>query len=245
MRLDLRNTNNPGKELYAGICISAQVLNDIESKQTFLNQYVAYECDGYYILADGLEKTTPTATLFNYIDTIRKLQHYSGRPVIAGRINVGLGLVLISLGLSAFSMGVSRFESFSEDMYKETQEPYNLYERYFFPQLLTTVSVERKNPTKLSAINDVIGNCQCQACHGKAVFEVIKNHNAKLHFLLLLNNEINHIRSISSLRERSDYMLERIQIAENTFKRLKGVFTPQDFNYLYNWREIINEFRKE
>lgn len=108
-----------------------------------------------------------------------RLQHYSGRPVIAGRINVGLGLVLLSLGLSAFSMGVSRFESFSEDMYKETQDPYNLYERYFFPQLLTTVSVERKNPTKLSAINDVIGNCQCQACHGKAVFEVKKKPQRK------------------------------------------------------------------
>lgn len=51
--------------------------------------------------ADGIDKNTTPVTLYHYIDALLKLQRFTGRPVIAGRLN-SLGLGLISLGLAGF-----------------------------------------------------------------------------------------------------------------------------------------------
>ncbi|WP_315817378.1 hypothetical protein [Paraflavitalea speifideaquila] len=131
-----------GKKLYAGICINSSSLTDNQNKNDLLNYYSAQECDGYIVYADGIDKNTSAVVLYHYIDTLLKLQRFTGRPVIAGRVS-SLGLGLISLGLSGFSSGAARFESFSEELHKDAAAGYNLYERYYFPELLGTVSIEK------------------------------------------------------------------------------------------------------
>ena len=75
------------KKLYAGICINASSLLNEQYKNDLLTYYSAHDCDGYIVYADGIDKTTTPTTLIHYIDTIRKLQHFTGRPVIAGRMS--------------------------------------------------------------------------------------------------------------------------------------------------------------
>jgi len=239
--IDYRDKNVPDKEIYAGICLNGESLNDPLNKKFILNHFSAFECDGYLVFVDGIERNTSQATLYNYLDTLIKLQESAGKPVIAIRINIGLGLGILCTGVSAFSMGTSRFESFTENLYKEPSEPYNLYERYYFPDLLSTIPIERKNPTKLDAINDVIGPCQCSYCKGKPVVEVIKNHNSKLHFLHMVNKELQSIIDLPDSTSRLNYFLERISIAKKTYRRLVGVFTPQDYTYLDNWEKVFGE----
>jgi serine/threonine-protein kinase len=239
--IDYRNEKAPDKEIYAGICLNGESLNDPLNKRTVLNHFSAFECDGYLFFVDGIERDTSQATLYNYLDTLIKLQASTGKPVIAVRINIGLGLGILCTGVSAFSMGTSRFESFTENLYKEPSEPYNLYERYYFPNLLSTIAIERKNPTKLAAINDTIGPCQCSYCKGKSAIEVIKNHNSKLHFLHMVNKELQNIIDLPDLKSRLNYFLERIDTAKKTYRQLTGVFTSQDSTYLNNWEKVFND----
>ncbi len=242
--IDYRNKKTNNKEIYAGICLNGESLNDPLNKRAVLNQYSAFECDGYLVFVDGIERDTSQATLYNYLDTLIKLQSNTGKPVIAARVNIGLGLGILCTGVTAFSMGTSRFESFSENLYKEPSEPYNLYERYYFPNLLSTVAVERKKPIKLAAINDKIGTCQCPYCNGKPVMEIIKNKNSKLHFLHLVNQDIETIKALPDVKSKLSYFLDRIGIAKNTYKQLTGVFTSQNAVYLNNWEEVFKAILK-
>ena len=242
--IDYRNEKAPNKEIYAGICLNGESLNDPLSKRTVLNNFSAFECDGYLFFVDGIERDTSQVTLYNYLDTLIKLQVNTSKPVIAVRVNIGLGLGILCTGVSAFSMGISRFESFTENLYKELSQPYNLYERYYFPDLLSTIAVERKNPTKLAAINDVIGTCQCNYCRGKSVIEVIKNLNSKLHFLHMVNKEVQTLKTLPDVKSRLDYFLRRISKAKEMHKKLTGVFTPQDTAYLNNWEKVFSELLK-
>lgn len=239
--IDYRNEKAPDKEIYAGICLNGESLNDPLNKRIVLNHFSTFECDGYLFFVDGIERNTSQITLFNYLDTLIQLQENTSKPVIAVRVNIGLGLGILCTGVSAFSMGTSRFESFTENLYKEPSEPYNLYERYYFPSLLTTIAVERKNPTKLAAINDVIGACQCNYCKGKSVIEVIKNPNSKLHFLHMVNKDVQIIRTLTDVKSRLNYFIERISIAKKMYEKLTGVFTSQDAIYLNNWEKVFNE----
>lgn len=232
------------KEILAGVCLNAESLNDYENRRSILNHYSSFDCDGYVLFVDGIDKKTPISTHLNYIETLLDLQKSTGKPVIAARINVGLGLGLLSLGLSGFSMGASRFESFSEDLYKEPAEPYNLYERYYLPELLTTIPIERANPTRLVAIRTQIGGCNCPYCSDKSAFQIISNKNSKLHFLHHIHQEVNTIAKLDSQKAGIAYYKNRIKSALEISKKLSGIFTSQNLIYLRNWETTFSEIEK-
>ncbi len=160
--------------LYAGICINSESLLDQTFKEDFLNIFSSLACDGYLIYIDNISIKTNSVTLFHYIKTLTTLQKYTKKPVIAGRVSPGIGLGLISAGISGFSTGTARFESFSEDLYKEATDAYNMYERYYFHELLDTIAIQRKNPVKLKQIFDTLGYCDCHYCSGKTYIDIIK-----------------------------------------------------------------------
>lgn len=227
------------KKLYAGICINSSSLTDQQYKNDLLNYYSAHECDGYIVYADGIDKTTTSVTLFHYIDTLLKLQHFTGRPIIAGRLN-SLGLGLLCLGISGFSSGAARFESFSEELHKDASAPYNLYERYYFPELLGTVPIERRLPTRLNQISNVLGACQCDYCKGKTADEVIKAHNNKLHFLHAIYTEVETIKTVSN---KHAYFLQRINQAIYNYQRLTSVYKRDDYKHLLVWKDVFEKIR--
>ncbi len=227
------------KKLYAGICINASSLTNEQYKNDLLNYYSAHECDGYIVYADGIDKTTSVVTLIHYIDTIRKLQHFTGRPVIAGRLS-SLGLGLLCLGITGFSSGAARFESFSEDLHKDASAPYNLYERYYFPELLGTVPIQRSLPTRLNQISNVLGACQCEYCIGKTADEVIKAQSNKLHFLNAIHNEVETIKNTTN---KHAYFLQRINQAISNYQKLTAVYKRDDYKHLLVWKEVFKNIK--
>lgn len=227
------------KKLYAGICINSGSLTDKQYKSDLLNYYSAHECDGYIVYADGIDKDATDVVLYHYIDTLLKLQRFTGRPVIAGRLN-SLGLGLISLGISGFSSGAARFESFSEELHKDAGAGYNLYERYYFPELLGTVAIEKKTPTRLKQISNVLGACTCPFCNGKSADDVIKAQNNKLHYLYSLNREVETIKSAAN---KHDYFLKRIETAISNYQRLTAVYKRDDYKHLFNWKKVFENIK--
>lgn len=227
------------KKLYAGICINSSSLTNQQYKNDLLNYYSAHDCDGYIIYADGIDRDSSAVVLYHYIDTLLKLQRHTGRPVIAGRLN-SLGLGLISLGLVGFSAGAARFESFSEDMHKEAGQGYNLYERYYFPELLGTVSIEKKKPTRLNQISNVLGSCQCRYCNGKSAEDVINAQNNKLHYIYSVTNEVETIKNTAN---KHAYFLQRINQAISNYQRLTAVYKRDDYKHLLVWKEVFENIK--
>ncbi|HET9057376.1 MAG TPA: serine/threonine-protein kinase [Chitinophagaceae bacterium] len=227
------------KKLYAGICINSSSLTDNQYKSDLLNYYSAHECDGYIVYADGIDKDATDVVIYHYVDTLLRLQRFTGRPVIAGRLN-SLGLGLISLGLSGFSSGAARFESFSEELHKEAGAGYNLYERYYFPELLGTVPIEKKTPTRLNQISNVLGACTCPFCNGKPAEDVIKAQNNKLHYLYSMNREVEIIKNTSNAHE---YFLKRIDAAIYNYQRLTAVYKRDDYKHLFNWKKVFENIK--
>jgi serine/threonine-protein kinase len=227
------------KKLYGGICINSSSLTNTQYKNDLLNYYSAHECDGYIVYADGIDKQTTPVVLFNYIDTLLKLQRFTGRPVIAGRL-CSLGLGFISLGLAGFSAGAARFESFSEELHKDAQAGFNLYERYYFPELLGTVSIEKKRPTRLNQISNILGSCQCKYCKGKSAEDVINAQNNKLHYLLAVTNEVETIKNTTDKRS---YFLNRINQAISNYQKLTAVYKKDEYRHLFVWKEVFENIK--
>ncbi len=227
------------KKLYAGICINSSSLTNQQYKNDLLNYYSAHECDGYIVYADGIDRDSSSVVLFHYIDTLLKLQRFTGRPVIAGRLN-SLGLGLISLGLVGFSAGAARFESFSEEMHKDAGAGYNLYERYYFPELLGTVSIEKKKPTRLNQISNVLGACQCRYCNGKSAEDVINAQNNKLHYIYSVNKEVDTIKNVA---DKHAYFLQRINRAIGNYQKLTAVYKRDDYKHLLVWKEVFENIK--
>ncbi|NOR85725.1 protein kinase [archaeon] len=240
--VDYKNSINDYKELplFAGICINSESLLDQTFKADFLNIFSALDCDGYLIYVDNISNATNVTSLYHYIDTLVNLQTFTKKPVIAGRVSPGLGLGLISAGISGFSTGTARFESFYEDLYKEATDAYNMYERYYFPELLGTIAILRKNPVKLKQIFDAIGYCNCHYCNGKQYIDIIKAPNNKLHFLENIHKEIENVRKLPK-EDRISYFIERIETAIFNYELLSNVFKSSDYAHLRNWKNIFVE----
>ena len=243
--IDYKNSNSELNDLplYAGICINSESLLDPIFKEDFLNIFSSLACDGYLIYVDNISNETNSTSLFHYITTLTTLQRFAQKPVIAGRVSPGVGLGLISAGISCFSTGTARFERFSEDLYKEVPDAYNMFERYYFPELLGTIAINRKTPVKLKQIFDTLGYCNCNYCSGKTYVDIIKAPNNKLHFLENIHKEIDFLKGIEQ-QERIMYFLKRIDVATKNYKKLTGIFKPSDYVHLQNWKSVFEELSK-
>ena len=243
--IDYKNSNPDYMDipLYAGICINSESLLDQTFKEDFLNIFSSLGCNGYLIYVDNISNETNSTLLFHYINTLTTLQIFTKKPVIAGRVSPGIGLGLISAGISGFSTGTARFESFYEDLYKEVTDAYNMFERYYFPELLGTIAINRKTPVKLNQIFETLGYCNCNYCSGKSYIDIIKAPNNKLHFLENIYKEIDTLKEIDK-NDRIPYFLQRIENANANYNKLRSIFKQSDYSHLLNWKSVFEELNK-
>jgi eukaryotic-like serine/threonine-protein kinase len=231
-----------GKNLFAGVCLLADSLLDDGYRRDLLNTFSALDCDGYFIYVDRIDNTTSPTVLFHYINTFLELKRVTNRPIIAGRVNA-LGIGLLAAGFTAYTSGAARFDSFYEGLYKEETEAFNMYERYYFPELLNIIGIERKNPVKHTAIANIIGNCNCRYCINKDVSQIMDSKNNKLHFIESIKIEVEIINNLKA-ENRIDYFLQRIDKSILNYARLKTVFKPESYQYLLNWKDVFTELKK-
>lgn len=244
----LKSINYQGK-LVGGFCIKTDILTTKTERDYFLNVLTALECDVYWIYVDCIDNSTNFSQLYNYATTLLDLQKSTNKPVIAGRIGA-FGLVLLAYGLYAFESGTSRFETFYEDLYnKDEGDPYNMYVRYYMPELLANVAIERKNPTKIIQLlatktGQDIG-CTCPYCKEQNPANLAIDNLTRKHFLYRRNEEIAKLRSFTNIHERVAYMEERIENAIKHYKSLKPIFKDEDSRFLKIWLDVIKKLNEE
>lgn len=233
--------------LIGGFCIKTDILTNKTEREYFLNVLSGLNCDMYWIYVDCINENSNAAQLYNYATALLDLQKATNKPVIAGRIG-SFGLVLLSFGLYAFESGTSRFESFYEDLYKAASDPFNMYVRYYMPELLANVAIERKNPVKIvQLLHSKIGKdiaCQCPYCDGVSPELLLADALTRKHFLYRRNMEIQELRNMQTVNERVEYMKKRIDVAINYYKNLKPIFKDDDYRYLKTWKEVIAKLQK-
>ncbi len=240
--------NKINKKLVMGVCVKKDILTTASEREYLLNVLTSLPADMYIIYVDTIDYNSNISEIYNYMLTLLKLQKFSNKPVIAGRINSAFGLVLLSLGLYAFESGASRFESYYEELYSERNNPYNMYVTYYIPELLKVISISRKDPSKLVGIFDSnIGDalkCNCPYCKGKKIEEILQEKNCRLHFLYNRNKEIENIRKLEK-KERIDYMIQYIENAITYYQKLSPVFKTNDWEYLKKLQKIVPDLIKD
>lgn len=229
-------------KLVGGFCIKADILTNKTEREYFLNVLSGLNCDMYWIYVDCINENSNAAQLYNYSTALLDLQHSTNKPVIAGRIG-SFGLVLLAFGLYAFESGTARFESFYEDLYKDVSDPYNLYVRYYMPELLANVAIERKNPSRIiQLLHSETGEniaCHCPYCDNLNPELLVVDKLTKKHFLYRRNEEILKLRTLPAIDERVSYIKGRVEKAIGYYKNLKPIFKDDDYKFLKTWMEVI------
>ncbi len=245
---DYLKSINCQKPLVGGFCIKTDILTTKSEREYFLNVISALPCDMYWIYVDCIDNNSNPAQLYHYARTLLALQKTTNKPVIAGRIG-SFGLVLLAFGLFGFESGASRFESFYEDLYKNSSDNYNLYLNYYFPDLMRNVPIERKNPAKiirlLSSNTGHNISCNCPYCVDKRPEELVNEQLSKKHFLYKRQEEINVLRSFKSISDRVNYIETRIQKAFDYHQALKPIFKADEYSHFKTWQTVIQELKKE
>lgn len=234
-------------KLVAGFCIKADILTNKTEREYFLNVLSGLDCDVYWIYVDCISENSNAAQLYNYATALLDLQKSTNRPVIAGRIGA-FGLVLLAFGLYAFESGTSRFESFYEDLYKEANDSFNMYVRYYMPELLANVAVDRKNPVRIvQLLHSKVGKditCHCPYCNDVSPELLLADGLTRKHFLYRRNEEIEKLRNMSTVDKRVEYIKERIESAIEYYKNLKPIFKDDDYRFLKTWTEVIAKLQE-
>ena len=229
-------------KLIGGFCIKADILTNKTEREYFLNVLSSLNCDMYWVYVDCISENSNAAQLYNYATALLDLQKSTNKPVIAGRIGA-FGLVLLAFGLYAFESGTSRFESSYEDLYKDTSDPFNMYVRYYMPELLANVAVERKNPVRIvQLLHSKIGKditCHCPYCDGVKPELLVADGLTRKHFLYRRNEEVQKLRSMHTIDERVEYIKNVIDNAIVYYKNLKPIFKDDDYKFLKTWMEVI------
>lgn len=207
-------------ETYAMICINLN--NLIYERERLLAYYVNLNIDKYVVQISDM-KSLNVQNLSTYVDFIEQLQVSTGKDVIALKVPIALGLYLISIGIHGFSCGISNLEFFDENYIKDDSEAYNLYAKYYFPELLSLMSYNRQEAYSLENIYNKFGKCNCEYCKGRNFVEIAaeKDLTIKLHFLYQIEKEVENLNKIIDKKEKECYYLNRIEKANNNFEQLK------------------------
>lgn len=233
-------------KLFAGVAIKSSMLNNERSRNYFIDALSNLACDGYIISVDKIDNDTNSSDLYNYVTTLLKLQECTNKPVIAGRVNC-IGLGLLAHGLYGFSSGASYFDSFYEGLLRDEGLGYNMYFKYYIPELMLYVPILRKDPNKLKNIlTNPAGRgliCTCPFCKGN-ITEVVEDKTAKLHFLYRRNEEINELRSLKP-KERVEWFDQKLNKAEELYRALSTIFKNNDYSYIREWKAVFGKIKGE
>ncbi len=122
-----------------------------------------------------------------------------------------------------------------------------MYVRYYFPELLNNVAIERKNPTKIiQLLESKIGKniaCTCPYCVGQNPAVLVNDGLTRKHFLYRRNEEINKLRSFKNINDKIEYYEEIIKNALNYYNKLKPIFKDDDYRFLKTWQEVIQKLK--
>ncbi|MDD4436532.1 MAG: hypothetical protein PHS04_00645 [Tissierellia bacterium] len=199
-----------GKEKYAMISIGLGHLVFQASK--ILSYYVHADVDGFIVQVSDMRHLNEQS-LKSYIDFMINLQKYTNKPAIALKVPISLGLSLIGKGIHGFSLGLASIDYFDEQYIKEEKDSFNLYSRFYFPQVLSFLSYPKKDTFAFEKIYNYFDGCNCQWCKGKTAVDIgTGDKGVQLHHWQMMLEEVEMINKYKR-EERIDYLIGRINDA--------------------------------
>ena len=130
-----------GKEKYAMISIGLGHL--VFQADKILSYFVHAKVDGFIVQVSDMKQLNEQS-LGSYLEFMVNLQKYTSKPVIALKVPIPLGLTLIAKGIHGFSLGLASIDYFDEQYIKEEKDSFNLYSKFYFPQVLSFLTYPKK-----------------------------------------------------------------------------------------------------
>lgn len=199
------------KEKY--IMISINLNHLVLQKEKILSYYSTLSADGYIVQVSDMKQLNEQ-TISAYINFMKELQENTNKSVIALKVPVPVGLGLIAKGIHGFSTGIASIEYFDEQYIKDETDPFNMYAKYYFPELLSFYTYPRKDAYAFSPVYEHFGKCNCKYCNDKEWINIVTGDiNIQLHFLEQMKIEVEKLNSFVDETEKLEYYKDRLRKA--------------------------------
>lgn len=230
-----------GKEKYAMISIGLGHL--VFQADKILSYFVHAKVDGFIVQVSDMKQLNEQS-LGSYLEFMVNLQKYTSRPVIALKVPIPLGLTLIAKGIHGFSLGLASIDYFDEQYIKEEKDSFNLYSKFYFPQVLSFLTYPKKDTFAFEQIYNYFGGCNCKWCNGKTAIEIgTGDKGVQLHHWQMMIEEVDKFNQYEG-EERIAYLRERIDVAlknlDSIPKEIMGSQKNTDYyKLLKNLKKIV------
>lgn len=230
-----------GKEKYAMISIGLGHL--VFQADKILSYFVHAQVDGFIVQVSDMKQLNEQS-LGSYLDFMVNLQKYTNKPVIALKVPIPLGLVLIAKGMHGFSLGLASIDYFDEQYIKEEKDSFNLYSKFYFPQVLSFLTYPKKDTFAFEQLYNYFGGCNCRWCSGKSAIEIgIGDKGIQLHHWQMMLEEVDIINEYAG-NDKISYLKGRIESALSNLdtipKEILGSQRNTDYyKLLKNLKKII------
>lgn len=199
-----------GKETYAMISIELGHL--VFQAEKILSYFVHAKVDGFIVQVSDMKQLNEQS-LGSYLEFMMNLQKYTGKPIIALKVPIALGLTLIAKGIHGFSLGLAGIDYFDEQYIKEERDTFKLYSKFYFPQVMSFLTYPSKDTFAFEQIYNYFGGCNCRWCRNKTAIEIgTGDKGAQLHHWEMMLEEVNQLNQYDG-EERLIYLRSRIDEA--------------------------------
>ncbi len=201
-----------GKEKYAMISIGLGHL--VFQADKILSYFVHAQVDGFIVQVSDMKQLNEQS-LGSYLDFMVNLQKYTNKPVIALKVPIPLGLALVAKGIHGFSLGLASIDYFDEQYIKEEKDTFNLYSKFYFPQVLSFLTYPKKDTFAFEQLYNYFEGCNCKWCSGKSAIEIgTGDKGIQLHHWQMMLEEVDKINEYAG-NDKISYLKGRIESALN------------------------------
>ena len=227
------------KKKYAMISIGLSHL--VFQAEKILSYYVHVDVEGFIVQVSDMKQLNEQS-LESYLKFMQNLQKYTNKPVIALKVPIPLGLALVAKGIHGFSLGLASIEYFDEQYIKEEKESYNLYSKFYFPQVMSFLSYPKKDTFEFVKIYNYFGGCGCRWCNGKSAIEIgTGDKGEQLHHWQMMLEEVERLNNYKG-KDREDYLKKRVSEAIANLENIpKNIIKSQKNSDYYKLLKNINK----
>lgn len=229
------------KEKYAMISIGLSHL--VFQADKILSYFVHANVDGFIVQVSDMKQLNEQS-LGSYMDFMVNLQKYTNKPVIALKVPISLGFALVAKGIHGFSLGLASIDYFDEQYIKEEKDAFNIYSKFYFPQVLSFLSYPKKDTFAFEQIYNYFGGCKCKWCEGKNAITIGTGDKCvQLHHWQMMHEEVEKINQFEG-EKRVEYLLTRIDEAMKNLDSIpKNIMSSQKntdyYKLLKNLKKIL------
>ncbi len=249
--VDYIDQKYPQYKISGAICTNAELLCRKKERIKIIENYSHCKTDFLQFYVDKISENIVDAQLYNFILTAHEIKRFSGTKLVACRVPA-IAQGLLTIGFDAITSGLGVLESFDKGVIVKDEGMARMPTRFYFPDLLTTISLTSKTKTyeDIISLESVVKkeaektkfqfSCKCPGCSHESLSESYQK--PRLHFLYARNNELAELNTVSTSK-RKDFFLTRIDKAYALQNLLVGhgvkLSSP---NYLLTWKEILKKF---